>query len=215
MIADDQLAFPTKDYQEKVDLVQQDIRHAFAFSNTGSKPVTILQVSSECGCLVPTIDKKTYLPGESGALSATLTIGGKTGVQAVPIYLATCEEGGDIRHDITLRMIADIPKLYDVGQSIFVWHIDDVPTSITTPIRMLGDDPIHVLGVEHPGTFFDIAISTIKDGMEYMITVTPKTGATHSLCTEELYILLDTPLVRYQKVRITAGVLKLHWSLSQ
>ena len=53
----------------------------YGFKNIGSTPVTILRISSSCGCTVAQTDKKTYLPGESGQISARFSFGNRKGLQ--------------------------------------------------------------------------------------------------------------------------------------
>ncbi len=40
----------------------------FKFSNVGNAKLTISHIQSTCGCTVPELDKKEYLPGESGTI---------------------------------------------------------------------------------------------------------------------------------------------------
>ena len=53
----------------------------YGFKNIGSTPVTILRISSSCGCTVAQTDKKTYLPGESGQITARFSFGNRKGLQ--------------------------------------------------------------------------------------------------------------------------------------
>lgn len=40
----------------------------FKFENTGSAPLIIKKVKGSCGCTVPTLEKKTFMPGETGEI---------------------------------------------------------------------------------------------------------------------------------------------------
>ena len=53
----------------------------YSFKNVGSTPVTIVRIDSSCGCTVAQTDKKTYLPGESGEITARFSFGNRKGVQ--------------------------------------------------------------------------------------------------------------------------------------
>ena len=60
----------------RVRLAAADKRpETFAFRNIGDDPVTIMRVTSSCGCTTPRLDKRTYAPSESGAITARFEIG--------------------------------------------------------------------------------------------------------------------------------------------
>lgn len=42
------------------------VRGWFAFTNRGDQPVKITEIKPSCGCLNPRLDKREYLPGETG-----------------------------------------------------------------------------------------------------------------------------------------------------
>ena len=43
-----------------------NVEHSFSFTNTTSKPVVILDVTSGCGCTTPKYSKKPVMPGQKG-----------------------------------------------------------------------------------------------------------------------------------------------------
>lgn len=51
----------------------------FKFSNQGQGVLKIKRIQSTCGCTVPQLKKKTYLPGESGTISVTFRPGQRSG----------------------------------------------------------------------------------------------------------------------------------------
>src|SRR5437588_9280473 len=44
------------------------LAHRFEFVNRGPGTVTITDLRASCGCLAPRLEKRSYQPGESGAL---------------------------------------------------------------------------------------------------------------------------------------------------
>lgn len=46
----------------------------FTFTNSTDGPVEILEVKSDCDCLIAQLDKTLYYPGETGLLLATIDI---------------------------------------------------------------------------------------------------------------------------------------------
>lgn len=65
---------------------------SFLFRNTGLGPLTITQVKVTCGCTVPELAKKTYMPGEQGTLDVTFDPKGKRGALARNITIFTDSE---------------------------------------------------------------------------------------------------------------------------
>ena len=44
---------------------------SFSWTNVGSAPVTVLNVTTSCGCLVPSFDRTPVRPGEKSSLTVT------------------------------------------------------------------------------------------------------------------------------------------------
>ncbi|MCA9276352.1 MAG: DUF1573 domain-containing protein [Phycisphaerales bacterium] len=80
----------TQDAGEILDL--ESVKLSYLFRNTGAGPLTITQVKTSCGCTVPELEKKTYMPGESGTLSVTFDPSGKAGTIARNITIFTDSE---------------------------------------------------------------------------------------------------------------------------
>lgn len=85
----------------------------YKFTNAGSIPIGIIQVTTSCGCTVAVTDKNLYQPGDSGLLTATYTIGLSEGRHHYTITLQTSEENIP---PYTLQFTAELPS----GQSPLV-----------------------------------------------------------------------------------------------
>jgi hypothetical protein len=77
----------TQDTGEILDTEEHKL--SFLFRNTGAGPLTITQTKVSCGCTVPELSKKTYMPGESGTLDVTFDPRGKKGAIARNITIFT------------------------------------------------------------------------------------------------------------------------------
>jgi hypothetical protein len=77
----------TQDTGEILDTDEATV--SFLFRNTGNGPLTITQVKAACGCTVPELAKKTYMPGEQGTLNVTFDPKGKRGGIARNITIFT------------------------------------------------------------------------------------------------------------------------------
>lgn len=54
-------------------------RTAFAFTNTGTETLVIGEIKAGCGCTIPSLAKKEYVPGESGEIDVVFNPRGKSG----------------------------------------------------------------------------------------------------------------------------------------
>ena len=45
--------------------------YTYTWTNGGDRPVTVLKVTTTCGCAVPSFDRAPVLPGEEGSLKVT------------------------------------------------------------------------------------------------------------------------------------------------
>lgn len=64
------------------DIYQGDVvKHTFKFKNTGNAPLIISNVSTTCGCTVPTWPKDPIAPGKSASITAEFNSTGKMGMQ--------------------------------------------------------------------------------------------------------------------------------------
>jgi Protein of unknown function (DUF1573) len=76
--------------QDTGEILDTEIANlAYLFRNTGAGPLTITQVKPSCGCTIPELAKKTYMPGESGTLDVTFDPRGKHGAVARSITVFT------------------------------------------------------------------------------------------------------------------------------
>ncbi|MBN1796426.1 MAG: DUF1573 domain-containing protein [Sedimentisphaerales bacterium] len=59
----------------------------FNFTNEGNGVLRISKIQSTCGCTVPEMKKKTYLPGESGTIVVTYTADQRSGPVSKSLYI--------------------------------------------------------------------------------------------------------------------------------
>ena len=95
----------------------------FTFTNAGNRPVRIEDVKSGCGCTTALPDKKDYAPGEKGHITATFTIGERTGLQKI---LITVKFAGETP-PVPLLLVAHIPVCMTVTPELLYWQIGDAP----------------------------------------------------------------------------------------
>lgn len=86
------IAFASKTQDAGEILDTSTAKLSYIFRNTGAGPLTITQVKVSCGCTVPELEKKTYMPGESGTLTVAFDPTNKNGSIARNITVFTDSE---------------------------------------------------------------------------------------------------------------------------
>jgi len=66
----------------------ETVSYSFNFTNTGKSDLLIAEVSTSCGCTVPTYPKTPVRPGESGIIKVAFNSNGKRGYQSKNIVVA-------------------------------------------------------------------------------------------------------------------------------
>ena len=151
----------------------------FPFTNTGEEPVTIRDISTTCGCTTAALDKRVYLPGEAGAITAVFDHGDRAGRNSKTIRVVAT--GGETKtHDLELTV--DIPTLLRVSPMLLRWRVGEAPAPKVLRVETDPNYPISiketVIGPEHgrgAGAASVFAVSEpvqVGEGV-YEITVTP------------------------------------------
>ncbi len=171
----------TQDAGEVFD--QDSVKLAYLFRNTGSGPLTITQVKTSCGCTVPELEKKTYMPGESGTLDVTFDPKGKHGVVARNITIFTDSETTPSE---TLIVRAFVKPIVVLEPNIIPFEAIDKGTSATKEFKIYGrtdDFKVTRATVAKPD-IFDVEVEDMGE-VEYkgemlrlsVVRVTVKAGA--------------------------------------
>lgn len=87
LVSHAELTFESTKQQLKATAADERMDVTFKFKNTGTTPVTILEVDGNCGCLKAEADKESYAKGESGTINAVFTIGSKEGLVSNKLWV--------------------------------------------------------------------------------------------------------------------------------
>jgi hypothetical protein len=82
----DMSVLPAFDFDEEVHdfgkmLEGETVAYSFIFKNSGKSDLVISDVSTSCGCTVPSFPKTPIKPGKSGTIKITFNSAGKHGYQ--------------------------------------------------------------------------------------------------------------------------------------
>ena len=164
------LVWESKDADLKPSLADKEAVAHFKYKNTGDKPVKITSVHASCGCTTAALAKDLVGPNESGEITATFTIGNRTGVQTKTITVVTDDQPEE---PTVLKLKATIPQLIQISPTFLFWSANDVLDPKTITITVGPEFPVSKLKV----TATDKAIATeVASGpgeKTFRIIVTP------------------------------------------
>ncbi|MEP6604116.1 MAG: DUF1573 domain-containing protein, partial [Spartobacteria bacterium] len=96
---------------------KQAVGH-FKYQNVGKTPVHFKSVHASCGCTAAQSQKEQVAPGEKGEITATFTIGDRTGTQVKTVTVETDETPNA---SMVLTMKTVIPDLLSVAPTFVYW----------------------------------------------------------------------------------------------
>lgn len=105
--------------------IDGSVVHKFEFTNIGNKPIVIEEVSSSCGCTIPTYTKAPIMPGKIGVISVTYNPFNRPGEFVKEVVIISNNRTN--RNIITIRGNV-IPRPRTVE--------DDYPVALTSGIRL-------------------------------------------------------------------------------
>lgn len=65
------------------------VKHTFVVTNTGNKPLIIVDAVASCGCTKPTFESKPIKPGKTGKVTVTFSPAGRNGTFRKTIKVKT------------------------------------------------------------------------------------------------------------------------------
>ena len=169
-VAQGALVWESRDADLKPSLADKEAVAHYKYKNTGDKPVKITSVHASCGCTTAALAKDVVGPNESGEITATFTIGNRTGVQTKTITVVTDDQPEE---PTVLKLKATIPQLLQIAPTFLFWSANDVLDPKTITITVGPEFPVSKLKV----TATDKAIATeVASGpgeKTFRIIVTP------------------------------------------
>lgn len=79
----------------------------FSFVNAGARPVEITDAKTDCGCLVPKLDKRTFQPGEEGELRVEVnTLSQPAGPHTWTVHVRGTTDG--VAFEMPLQLSAEL-----------------------------------------------------------------------------------------------------------
>jgi hypothetical protein len=156
------LSFNTAPFQTTQEAV-------FHFTNTGSKPVKILEVESNCDCLDAAADRQVYAPGASGVIKTTFHVGDRLGLYERTIKVLTDENPEPIR----LLMKIEVPELVTLTPRSVAWKLNEAASEKSIDLEVIAGLKIDFTRVQPTSGDFAARLETLEAGRRYRIHLKP------------------------------------------
>lgn len=181
------ISWETTQITQKADPLNESVSAMFKFKNIGDSVITIKEIKPSCGCTTATLEKKTYAPGESGEITATLTIGSRQGLQSKTIRVMTDSE----ETPTVLTMKTLIPEIVSIQPSFVFWKRGEEPDIKSINLKVGLDEPIHVIKAGSESSSVSVQLEEVVAGKHYRLNLFP--ASTDELAKARITIVTDYP----------------------
>ena len=176
---------------------KQAVGH-FTYQNTGKEPIHFKSVHASCGCTTAQTQKDQVPPGDKGEITATFTIGDRTGTQVKTVTVET-DDPANPKTVLTLRTI--IPQQLEITPTFVFWKQGEKPDPKTITVKVGKEFNVNHIKVTSSSPDFQTKVEEAGKG-EFKIDVQPK--ETNNLVASTLTIQPeDSQKVFYATARIT------------
>lgn len=143
----------------------------FKYQNKGDTPIHFKSTPrTSCGCTVAALQKTDVAPGEKGEITATFSIGDRTGLQEKSITVET----DDAQKPVTvLKLKAMIAQLLELQPAFVFWQAGEDPKPKTILAKAGKGTTIKNLEVTSSSADFTVKVEPGSAG-EFKINVQPR-----------------------------------------
>jgi len=165
---------------------KQAVAH-FKYENTGKTAVHFKSVKASCGCTATQSQKEVVNPGEKGEITATFTIGDRTGQQVKTVTVQTDDPA---QPTTMLTLKANIASALEIKPTFVYWTSGEDPKPKKILLKAAKEFPAKDITIKSNSQNFVSKVVPGKPG-EWTIEVTPK-DTSHPMGTA-LLIQTDYP----------------------
>lgn len=140
---------------------ESTLRAEFPFLNSGSGSVRILETISTCGCTIPEVFEKNYLPGAKGVVKVRFEIGDRQGQQTKQVTVRT--DAGDY----LLTLAADLPKRLTVTPRLHIFRNGETERVLKVELR--ADTPVRSIKLGSSPNYYQSEVAEVQAGTDYEI----------------------------------------------
>ncbi len=165
-----QLQWESEDLQFSPTPMDTTVVGHFKFKSSGTADAQIASVNSSCSCTKITLEKRSFAPGEFGEITATFTIGVRTGFQEKVILV---ESNDTARPRTVLKMKVTIPVVVQLRPTFLFWSPSEPLVPKEIGVKVMNGFPVKTITVESSNPGVSAVVETVKLGKEYRIIATP------------------------------------------
>jgi hypothetical protein len=141
----------------------------FEFKNAGTKPVTIIEVESNCDCLDAAADRQVYPPGATGVIKSSFTVGDRLGLYERRIKVLTDENPEPVR----LLVRIDVPELVTLTPRSVAWTVNEPAAEKTVDVDVVPGVKIDFTRVVPTSGDFSARLEVVEAGRRYRVHLKP------------------------------------------
>jgi hypothetical protein len=166
----------------------------FTFKNHGDKPVKILSLESGCHCLLATLDKPVYAPGEAGKGKAEFKVGSFVGDHEKVVIVTTDDPA---QKDWQIPFLLTVPEVVSIEPKNVQWWVGEKASPKTMTVKITGPEPMKITNISSTRESMEHSWKAVKEGREYVVTLQPK--STEEVVIGALKIETDSRIPKYQR----------------
>ena len=172
------------------EIGQEIARTSYAFTNTGTGPVSVLTVKPSCGCVATSLEKLDYAPGERGEIKVTfdLEMDKDQLVQDRTIQVTTSDAPASPK---TLQLKVKTRAAVEVSPETLVWKRGNPPGPQEVTVKAAPGIKTISLTQTAQNSNFSVEVQADPKGQNYRLTITPK--STGSPCEATLDFDVKSP----------------------
>lgn len=141
----------------------------FEFTNTGKKPVTIVEVESNCDCLDAAADRRVYEPGAKGVIKTNFHVGDRLGLYERRIKVVTDESPEPVR----LLVRIEVPEIVQLTPHSVAWKLNEPATEKTVDLQVIPGVTVNFEQVLPTSGDFAARLETLEPGRRYRLYLKP------------------------------------------
>ncbi len=170
--------------------------------NTGNTDVKVLAAVASCGCMVSSVDKKLFKPGESGLLTVSVDSSKTVGSQVKKVMISTDDP---VKPLIELPVRVTIEEIVQVSNKRVLWARGEqlVPKSVEVRVEL--KSKLNIVGVSSSvDEIFPKLKASMEDKELYYVELLPSKNKRSVSAT----IRLETDSVEMPYVYFNAQIEK-------
>jgi hypothetical protein len=179
----------------------QPLKQEITVKNAGTAPLEISEVSSSCGCTVPTKPKSPLAPGESSTMTISYESAKRPGQANQTVTLITNDPA---QPRVPIKLTGEVKPVYDLDPKeglIFGQLTQSSNETRTVKIANKYTDPLH-LQLKEGQDFgpFGIQLKDVEPGRRYALSATTKPPL--KVDRFQALVLLTTGLELVPEIRV-------------